>query len=202
MRTFIASLLVLLGGGVALSAATDQFRAFTTEAARRVAVREHPVAIPAVPLESETGARLDVAAFRGRWLLIDFIYTRCPTFCTTLGGDFAQLQSRLSVPLAQHEVQLLSISFDPAHDTPEELAGYLQRFHTPSSEWIAARPVDQVGLERLEGRFGIKVIPDAMGGYTHNAAIHLVDPHGRLVDIFDMGNPELVATAVLQRLGP
>ena len=202
MRTLLASLVVLLSGGVALSTATDQFRAFTTEGARRIAVREHPVAIPPVTLETETGARLDLTAVRGRWLLIDFIYTRCPTYCTTLGSEFAQLQSRLVVPLTHHKLQLISISFDPEHDTPPRLAAYLQRFHTSGSEWIAARPVNQDGLDTLEERFGITVIPDSFGGYTHNAAIHLVDPHGRLVEIFDMGNPGLVSQAVLQRLGP
>lgn len=202
MRTLLVSLVLMLSGGIALSTATDHFRAFTTESARRLAVREHPVAIPAVILETETGARLDLAAFRGRWLLVDFVYTRCPTYCTTLGSEFAQLQRSLAVPLAQHKVQLLSISFDPGHDTPERLAEYLQRFRTSNSEWLAARPVDQDGLELLEKRFGITVIPDSFGGFTHNAAIHLVDPQGRLVEIFDLGNPSLAAQAVMQRLAP
>lgn len=202
MRTLLASLVLVLSGGAALSAATDHFRAFTTEGARRIAVREHPVAIPPVTLETETGARLDLTALRGRWLLIDFIYTRCATYCTTLGSEFTQLQSRLEAPLAQHQVELLSISFDAEHDTPPRLAEYLRRYRTSGSEWVAARPVTQVGLNTLKARFGITVIPDSFGGYTHNAAIHLVDPHGRLVEIFDIGNPALVAQAVLQRLGP
>lgn len=202
MRTLLANLLLMLGGGVALSTATNHFRAFTTESARRLAVREHPVDIPAVTLETETGTRLDLAAFRGRWLLVDFVYTRCPTYCSTLGGEFAQLQSSLAVPLAQHKVQLLSISFDPEHDTPRRLAEYLNRFRTSDSEWLAARPVDQGALERLKKSFGITVIPDSFGGFTHNAAIHLVDPRGRLVDVFDVGNPTLAAHAVMQRLEP
>ncbi len=202
MRTLLASLVLVLSGGVALSTATDHFRAFTTEAARRLAVREHPVAMPAVMLETETGARLDVTAFRGKWLLVDFVYTRCLTYCTTLGSEFAQLQRSLAVPLEQQEVQLLSVSFDPEHDTPQRLTEYLQRFRTSDSEWLAARPVDRDGLERLEKRFGITVIPDSYGGFTHNAAIHLVDPRGRLVEIFDAGNPSLAAQAVMQRLEP
>jgi len=202
VRTLLASFVAVLIGGASLSTATDHFRAFTTEAARRLAVREHPVDVPAVTLETETGARLDLAEFRGRWLLVDFVYTSCPTYCTTLGSEFAQLQRSLAAPLAQHKVQLLSISFDLEHDTPQRLSEYLQRFRTSDSEWLAARPVDQEGLELLEKRFGITVIPDSFGGYTHNAAIHLVDPHGRLVEIFDAGNPSVAAQAVMQRLEP
>jgi len=46
------------------------------------------------------------------------------------------------------------------------------------------------------------VIPDGLGGYTHNAAIHVVDPQGRLIEIVDPGQSDLAARTVLQKLGP
>src|SRR6476661_3197396 len=92
LRTSLASVTLLVAGGVALAAATSGFQAFTTETARRVAVRTRPVELPAAALESQSGARFTLADLRGTWLLVDFIYTRCPTFCTTLGGDFARLE--------------------------------------------------------------------------------------------------------------
>ena len=132
---------------------------------------------------------------------MDFIYTRCVTFCTALGADFARLERQLSDPLAQGKVSLLSISFDPAHDTPTELAAYLERSRASGPDWQAARPTTADGLRRLKTAFGITVIPDQVGGYTHNAAIHLVDPEGRLVDIFDMGDPDRISRTILGRLG-
>jgi protein SCO1/2 len=201
LRTLLASLALLLAGCAGLSAATDRFQAFTTEAARRLAVRQHPTAIPAVALQLQSGARIAFADLRGKWLLVDFIYTRCPTYCRALGGEFAQLQERLAGPLAQGKVQLLSISFDPSHDTPPQLAAYLRRGRDSGLGWLAGRPLDQEGLERLERAFGITVIGDGEGGYTHNATVHLVDPRGRLVEIFDAGDPALAGQAVLQSLG-
>jgi protein SCO1/2 len=200
LRTLLASLMLMIAGGFALSAATDRFQAFTSESARRVEVREHPVAIPDVALETASGTRIDLAGFRGQWLLVDFIYTRCPTYCVALGGEFAQLQDRLTVPLAQGKLQLLSISFDPERDTPQELAAYQQRFRTRGHGWLAARPVTADGLRQLERAFGITVIADTLGGYTHNAAIHTVDPRGRLVEIADMGNPDRVAAGISRSL--
>ena len=79
-------------------------------------------------LENQSGARFTLADLRGKWLLVDFIYTRCPTFCTALGGDFARLERQLADPIARRKVQLLSISFDPTQDTPAQLAAYLGRF--------------------------------------------------------------------------
>ena len=201
LRTLLASLALLLAGGAALSAATDRFQAFTTEGARRLAVRQHPTAIPAVALQIQSGERVDLADLHGKWLLVDFIYTRCPTYCLALGGEFAQLQDRLAGPIAQGKVQLLSISFDPIHDTPQQLAAYLQRSRDRGHGWFAGRVVEPDGLGSLERAFGITVVPDGAGGYTHNAAIHLVDPRGRLVEIFDLGDPGLVGEAVRRRLG-
>ncbi len=201
LRTLLASLALVLAGGAALGAATDGFRAFTTETARRIAVRDHPVAVPAVALQSQSGARLRFADFRGQWLLVDFIYTRCPTVCLALGGDFAQLQRLLAGPIATGRVRLLSISFDPAHDSPAQLAAYQQRFGDLGQGWLAARPLSADALLQLKRTFGITVIPDPYGGYTHNTAIHVVDPRGRLVEILDSGDAQRAAEDLRRRLG-
>jgi protein SCO1/2 len=201
LRTSLASAALLLAGGVALAAATDGFQAFTTETARRVAVGRRPVDLPAVALEGQSGARFMLADLRGKWLLVDFIYTRCPTFCAVLGGDFARLERQLAGPIAQGRVQLLSISFDPTRDRPAQLAAYLGRFRSRDKGWQAARPLTADGLQSVTVGFGITVIPDRLGGYTHNAAIHLVDPEGRLVDIFDLGDVDGIRETVLRSLG-
>ena len=199
-RTCLASAALLVAGGVALAAATDRFQAFTTETARRVAVRRQPADLPAVTLETQSGARLTLADLRGKWLLVDFIYTRCPTFCTLLGGDFAELEQQLADPIAQGKVQLLSISFDPTQDPPAQLAAYLKRFRGQDIGWLAARPLTADGLQSLTAAFGVTIIRDRLGGYTHNAAIHLVDPEGRLVDIFDLGDLDQIRGAILRNL--
>ena len=202
LRTSLASGALLLAGGVALAAATDGFQAFTTETARRVAVRRQPADLPAVALENQSGARFTLADLRGKWLLVDFVYTRCPTFCTVLGGDFAQLERQLAGPIARGRVQLLSISFDPTQDPPAELAAYLSRFRGQDmGGWQAARPLTADGLQSLTAAFGVTIIQDRLGGYTHNAAIHLVDPEGRLVDIFDLGDLDQLRGAIERKLG-
>lgn len=201
LRTLLASCILLLLGGTVLTAATDGFRAFTTETARRVAVRRHPPQVPAVSLETQTGAQINLADLRGKWVLVDFIYTRCISYCQVLGGEFAQLQDQLAVPIAQDRLVLLSISFDPRHDTPAELAAYQERFRNRGAGWLAARPVRKDDLTQLLHTFGVTVIPDELGGYVHNTAITIVDPQGQLVQILDMGDPKTVAQAMLRNIG-
>jgi protein SCO1/2 len=202
LRTALASCLLLVLGGAVLTAATDNFHAFTTETARRLAVQRHPPTVPAVPLETQSGAQLNLADLRGKWLLVDFVYTRCISWCLVQGGEFAQLQDRLAEPLAQGRLLLLSISFDPAHDTPAELAAYQQRFHNRGTGWLAARPLRADDLQALLHTFGVTVVPDTLGGFVHNTPIAVVDPQGRLVQILDMGNPEAAAGIMRRNLGP
>ncbi|MEO5828977.1 MAG: SCO family protein [Rhodanobacter sp.] len=200
LRTLLLSALLLTLGGVVLTPATDGFHAFTSETARRIAIQRDQPQVPAVLLETQSGAHLNLADLRGQWVLVDFIYTRCLTWCLALGGEFAQLQDQLATPLADGSLALLSISFDPTHDTPAELAAYQARFRRRGEGWMAARPLNDEGLQQLLRTFGVTVVPDTMGGYVHNAAILLVDPHGRVVQVLDAGNPQTVAQAVRREL--
>lgn len=187
LRTLLASIFLLLGGGVAFAVLTDGYTAFTTESARRLRVETQRPLMPAVALETQTGQHIDLADLRGRWLVVDFIYTRCQSYCLALGAEFAQLQDLLAAPLASGDALLLSISFDPQHDTPERLARYLQRFGNQRQGWLAVRPVTADDLHRVKEAFGIIAISDGLGGFEHNAGLQVVDPQGRLVKILDPG---------------
>jgi protein SCO1/2 len=154
--------------------------------------------VPPAPLQTAGGKTIGVAGLRGRWLLVDFIYTRCTTYCSVQGGEFARLQDRLARPIADDKVVLLSISFDPVRDGPEQLAAYQQRSGSRGAGWIAARPATPAALDALMRAFGVTVIPDGLGGFVHNAAIAVVDPEGRLVAIMDWDAPADAARYVLQ----
>lgn len=200
-RTLLSSLLVLAAGVTALAAATHGFRAFTTETARRIEVREHPRPLPDARLETADGRIARLEEWRGRWLLVDFIYTRCTTYCSVQGAEFTRLQDRLARPITEGKVALLSVSFDPTHDGPAELAAYQQHAGARATGWIAARPVSERDLAALMQTFGVTAVPDGQGGFVHNAAIAVVDPRGRLVAILDWDDPATAAEYVTARLG-
>lgn len=185
LRTLLASLVLLAAGLGVLAAATHGFRAYTSETARRIDVREHPRPLPPILLQTADGRHTSFGELRGRWLLVDFIYTRCLTYCSVQGSEFARLQGELAGPISAGKVALLSISFDPARDDPAALADYQRRHGDHGAGWIAARPVDQSSLALLMQRFGVVAVADGMGGFVHNAAIAVVDPGGRIVAILD-----------------
>lgn len=201
LRTLLTSLLVLMLGIAALFYVTDGLRAFTSETARRINVNEHPRAIPSVTLQTAKGERIRFSDLHGRWLLVDFIYTRCETYCSAQGNEFAQLQRRLGGPIADDQVLLLSISFDP-DDGPQQLADYQRRFGDQGAGWIAARAVNDDGRTALMRVFGVTAVADDMGGFVHNAAINVVDPNGQLVAIYDWNDARGAVVYIMGRSAP
>jgi protein SCO1/2 len=192
----------LLAAGIGvLAEVTDGFRAYTTETARRIRIREHPPAIPPLALQTADGGRTSFGALRDRWLLVDFIYTRCLTYCSVQGSEFSRLQDKLAAPIAAGKLSLVSVSFNPRDDAAA-LARYLQLHGARGHGWIAARPLDEKGLAALMRAFGVVAVPDGLGGFVHNAAIAVVDPDGRLVTIVDWDDPASAVRYVDQRLTP
>ena len=202
LRTSLISLVLLAAGIGTLAGITGGFAAYTSETARRIAVRKHPPVVPSVPLQTASGEHIDFNALRGRWLLVEFIYTRCMTYCSAQGSEFARIQRQLDQLIALNKVMLLSISFDPARDDPAALTRY-QRTHRSHGEgWVAARPLDQSGLGTLMNVFGVVAVPDGLGGFVHNVAIHVVNPDGKLIEILDWDDTDGAVRYLTQRLTP
>ncbi|HYG85600.1 MAG TPA: SCO family protein [Azospirillum sp.] len=187
---------VMVAGVGAFAATTEGFTVFTTEGARRASVERDPRPIPDLEFEDQDGRILRLSDWRGRVVLTEFIYTRCPTICSELGQAFARTAEMLQQPLAGDELLMLSISFDPRHDTPAELADYARRHGADGTRWRIVRPRSTDDLEALLARFGVVVIPDGYGGFEHNAAVQIVDGNGRLVRVIDYTPVEAAAGTV------
>lgn len=193
LRTAVASLgLVVLGWGCA-SWLTEGFQVWTAEGARRLRVIESPVPAPAAVLSGpqvESMTLSDWLRQDGAVTIVDFVYTRCPTVCTTLGSEFQRLQGSIALDPSP-PVKLLSISFDPAHDDAVELTKHAERWHADPRHWHVATVPDLDQLKRLLAAYQVVVIPDGFGGYEHNAALLVIDARGRLVRVFDYSQTEV-----------
>lgn len=183
MQAWIASLLVLVGGPAVLWHTTDQGQALTAESARRLAAVTRGTPVTAFTLETMTGATVR-APKEGEVALVEFIFTRCPTICQSAGVDMRQLADRVRAAGLADRVAMYSVSFDPGFDTPEKLADYGERHDADGELWTIARPQASV-LPQMLDEFGVIAVPDPLWGYTHNVAVHVVGPDGRISGIFD-----------------
>jgi protein SCO1 len=190
--------LVIAAGVAVLACGTEGFRVVTSEGARRLAVERAPRPVPNVALIDQNGARLSLGDYRGKPLLVTFIFTTCPTLCGAVGDAFQRV---LALPRQRDAVaapELLSISFDLARDGPRELNAYAARHGAAVPRWRVAVPVAASGLQALIKAFGVVAIADGLGGFTHNAAIYLVDRHARLARILDPDAPAGVIERAVQ----
>jgi protein SCO1/2 len=190
--TAIVLLAMSAGAVTAVWSTTCGLRAWTTEEGRRLRVQAKPPLLSALRLTSSAATTFvpwSQADARRRVWLVTFMYTRCPTVCTTLGIEFDRLQRALGSDPRDDRIRLLSISFDPPRDDVHALQGYATRYHA-TDRWAIAVPASASDLSRLEQETGTVVIGDGMGGYAHNAAIHVVLGDGQLVHIFSFNEPE------------
>ena len=194
-RTALLGLLVILGGYAAAAWLTHDFEVWTQEGSRRLEVALNPVPLPDVPLQGAhlAGPSLP-AATAGRVTIADFFYTRCQTVCLSLGSTFQQLQAELQAqpaPPGAEPVQLLSLSFDGAHDDAAALQAYARKMGAEPGLWQFASIADAGQQQRLLDRLGVVVIPDEFGDFEHNAALLVFDARGRMVRVFDLADQQL-----------
>jgi len=186
-RTALATAALALLAWRSAAWITEDFRVWTAEGARRLAVAERPTVSPTVVLAGpgmpETVLRTWLSG-TGRATILDFVYTRCPTVCTTLGSSFQQLQRALAND-PPGGVKLLSISFDPRHDDLSTLQRYAALWRAEPQRWAIATVTDPAQLQALLMAFQVVVIDDGRGGYEHNAALLVLDGRGHLLRIFD-----------------
>lgn len=139
--------------------------------------------VEAFTLRDQTGAPLTAAVLDGRYTVVTFVFTRCPVpeFCPLLMRKFRQLQDELRGVDLRHPVQLLSVTIDPAHDTPEVLRAYGEAAGADFDHWrFATGDVEEV-LE-LTRKFAVRV---ERNGATidHTLATAVIGPDRGIITI-------------------
>jgi protein SCO1 len=193
MRNTIAAILVILFGSSLLWFGTDGFRAYTAEGARRLAIQEHPRDLPAAVFQDSQGNTFQLQDYRGKLVLVTFMFTGCADACPILETNFKQVYQLIAKQYLGKDVVLLSISFDPKRDVPKVLNEYAHMIGADGVNWRVARFVHSEEQKAMLKRFEVVVIPNDTGGYEHNTGIYLIDRKGRLAKIYDYNAPRQVA---------
>jgi cytochrome oxidase Cu insertion factor (SCO1/SenC/PrrC family) len=143
----------------------------------------------------------------GRIVILSFIYTRCtdPRACLRATGTLNQLQ-RLSRqdPKLAGKLTLITLSFDPAFDTPEVMSRYGRVFQTNEGgvDWLFLTTRNQAELKPLLQAYGQRVdqrqTPGTTGPYYHPLRVYLIDRHQQVRNIYSYGllDPRLVMADV------
>jgi protein SCO1/2 len=136
--------------------------------------------VPDFTLTDQLRRRLSLSQFRGKVVALNFIYTSCvlPQFCYRLANHFGVVAKRFSARMAR-ELVLLTITFDPARDTPERLADYARQWNADPASWrFLTGDTGEIG--HVCGLFGVDFFPSE-GLFSHSSRTAVIDRRGRLV---------------------
>ena len=151
-------------------------------------------------LTDRTGRPVHRSDLAGQVLIVNFVFTGCSLSCLRVNDRMADLQKRF---LAVPGVRLVSLTVDPASDTPAALARFASQFGADTNRWLfltgdkrVLYPVLEqsfLGPPRTDGPVGIP------GGFGHTDGIALVDATGAVRAMFNGlrgGVAEEIAAAV------
>jgi protein SCO1/2 len=162
---------------VALGAVSD------VPASRLAVIRE----APDFALTAQTGEELRRDDLKGKVLLVSFVFTTCSGTCPATTHRMGQVQQALAEKglTKDGRVRLLSITLDPARDTPEVLRRYMKLYDADPSGWtFLTGPPERV--EKAIAAWGMWAKPAANGQLDHPSRVFLVDPKGRVREIYNL----------------
>jgi protein SCO1/2 len=136
--------------------------------------------VPDFRLTDQKNRPVALSNLRGKVVVINFIYTSCPlpNFCLRIANNFGVLQERFKAQLGR-DLALLTITFDPVHDTPEVLARYASQWSADPAAWhFLTGPAGDV--QRVCHLFGVDAFTDD-GLMNHSLRTALINRQGRLV---------------------
>ena len=141
--------------------------------------------VPAFSLTERSGKPVGNADLMGKVWVASFIFTRCSGPCPSVTGAVARLQDELKLADTP-DLRLVSFTFDPEQDTPDELKKYADRFQAHPDRWLfLTGPEDQLhALAKAGFKIGVtrNDAPDAKPGekYQHTTYLAVVDRAGHI----------------------
>lgn len=155
--------------------------------------------MPVFTMQNQRGESFSAATLRGKVSIVNFMFTRCETVCPAFTMKMKGVQDRTAA-LGQ-DVQLVSISVDPEHDTPAKLATYAHRFGANPKRWsfLTGDPklVKKTATEGL--KLALSRAGDTDSGVpniAHSERFVLVDEKLQIRGYYSSGDPASVDNLV------
>jgi protein SCO1/2 len=141
--------------------------------------------MPPFTLTNQNGERISLDTFHGNSLVLTFVFTRCPVpnFCPRMSNNFGELQETIKSSTGTlANARLLSVTLDPAYDTPKVLSDYAGFHHADSKIWSFATG-DEKEIDSLTRAFSVYRQNEG-GTISHGLATALINKEGKIDKIW------------------
>ena len=134
-----------------------------------------PRAAPPIRLHDAAGKTVTLAAQRGRYVLVTFLYTHCPDVCPLIAQNLNAAVKSLGANA--NRVSVLAVSVDPKGDTPSAVGAYAKRLHlAPQFRYLIGTRAE---LRRTWAAWNVLSVRRSPDLVDHVAYTALVDPAGK-----------------------
>lgn len=133
--------------------------------------------VPAFRFVNQQGDTITNETMKGKVYIVDFFFTTCPTICTPMTRNLAQVYDRLK---DHKDFAILSVSIDPDYDTQEVLASYAAGYKASAPGWNFVRGNKEQTYELAQKGFNAYVSPSENEAirFEHSGNFALVDRDG------------------------
>jgi protein SCO1/2 len=143
--------------------------------------------VPDFKLLNQSNRTIYLKQFRGKVVLMTFIYTRCPLadYCPRMSHNFAEIDKTLQSNASLYKnTHLISVSFDPAYDTPKVLRSYGSAYtgnfvNETFQHWDFAAP-SVADLPSMEQFFDVGVTPGPGKSLQHSLSTVIIGKDGKV----------------------
>jgi protein SCO1/2 len=121
--------------------------------------------------------------FRGKVVVLHFIYTNCPDVCPLHAEKIAEIQKMMNITPMKDQVQFISITTDPKRDSGQVLRYYGDNHGLDPANWtfLTAAPGEpEDATRKIALSYGLKFVETEDGLQMHGVVTHVIDQDGRL----------------------
>jgi protein SCO1/2 len=136
-------------------------------------------------LTSQDGKPFHLSSLRGKVVLVSFVFTTCNGTCPATTHRMVLAAEALAKAGLSDKVHLLSITLDPARDKPAVLRDYMRLYDVDAKHWTFLTG-SQKQIDKVLSDWGMWARPAANGQLDHPSRVFLLDPQGRLREIYDL----------------
>lgn len=201
-KDFVA--FAILGGALAclalvtlISMARSIFKPASAPVSTAIHASEVPRLLIDFTLTNTAGQSVSRADLQGQWLIVNFVFSSCSLSCMQVNFRMEEIQKLVA---GQADVRLVSLTIDPASDSPSVLAQFATRFHADTNRWHFLTGDKRVLYPLIEQSFlgpeDPKLTGLVPGGWNHIDHIAMVDPRGNVSCMFEGLHPNAVREVV------
>jgi protein SCO1 len=145
------------------------------------------IGAPEFTLTDAHGRTVSLADFRGKVVVLNFIFTNCPDVCPPHSEKIAQIQSLINHTPMRDLVAFVTVTTDPKRDRGQVLSDYGKAHGLDPANWVfltAGRNQPDDSTRKLAKAFGLEFTTTSDGVEVHGVVTHVIDQNGRMLARF------------------